>query len=221
MSIIPQPITQFPWRVMALLLAIAVFGTLVLYSAAGGSIFPWATNQAVRFCIFSAMALVLSRIPLEIFARFAFPAYGHLKLSGIVESLATLLFRLSGEDSRMLRETYRAAIWAQVRKDGADQLDGSGGSASGPVTFFRTHDLAFRIRRLRFLARHLADTLESEGAAEDEAVLAMHDAIYRALALYAELGFGEVARRHNYYRRPHGRVDALVLQWRPAWQGSA
>ncbi|WP_145201155.1 rod shape-determining protein RodA [Sphingobium sp. B2] len=76
MSIIPQPITQFPWRVMALLLAIAVFGTLVLYSAAGGSIFPWATNQAVRFCIFSAMALVLSRIPLEIFARFAFPAYG-------------------------------------------------------------------------------------------------------------------------------------------------
>jgi patatin-related protein len=118
-------------------------------------------------------------------AGFAFPAYGHLKLSGIVESLATLLFRLSGEDSRMLRETYRAAIWAQVRKDGADQLDESGGSGSAPVTFFRTHDLAFRIRRLRFLARHLADTLESEGAAEDEAVLAMHDAIYRALALYA------------------------------------
>ncbi len=75
MSIIPQPLTQFPWRVLALLLAIAMFGTLVLYSAAGGSIFPWATNQAVRFCVFSAMALVLSRIPLEIFARFAFPAY--------------------------------------------------------------------------------------------------------------------------------------------------
>lgn len=75
MSIIPQPLTQFPWRVLALLLAIAIFGTLVLYSAAGGSIFPWATNQAVRFCVFSGMALVLSRIPLEIFARFAFPAY--------------------------------------------------------------------------------------------------------------------------------------------------
>ena len=55
------------------------------------------------------------------------------------------------------------------------------GTATSAVTFFRTHDLAFRIRRLRFLARHLADTLESEGAAEDEAVLAMHDAIYRAL----------------------------------------
>jgi ribosomal-protein-alanine N-acetyltransferase len=42
-----------------------------------------------------------------------------------------------------------------------------------------------------------------------------------ALALYAGLGFGDVARRRNYYRRPHGRVDALVLQWRSVSQGSA
>lgn len=76
MSIVPKPLTEFPWRILALLLAIAGFGTVVLYSAASGSIFPWAVNQAVRFCIFSAMALGLSRIPVEIFARFAFPAYG-------------------------------------------------------------------------------------------------------------------------------------------------
>ncbi|KQM97020.1 rod shape-determining protein RodA [Sphingobium sp. Leaf26] len=76
MSIVPKPLTEFPWRILALLLAIAGFGTVVLYSAASGSIFPWAVNQAVRFCIFSAMALGLSRIPVEVFARFAFPAYG-------------------------------------------------------------------------------------------------------------------------------------------------
>ena len=76
MSIVPKPITEFPWRILALLLVIAGFGTVVLYSAASGSIFPWAVNQAVRFCIFSGMALALSRIPVEIFARFAFPAYG-------------------------------------------------------------------------------------------------------------------------------------------------
>ncbi|MBH1997899.1 MAG: rod shape-determining protein RodA [Sphingomonadaceae bacterium] len=76
MSIIPQPITQFPWRVLALLLAIAIFGTAVLYSAAGGSIFPWAINQGIRFIVFSAMALALSRISVDLFARFAFPAYG-------------------------------------------------------------------------------------------------------------------------------------------------
>ena len=76
MSIVPKPVTDFPWRILALLLAIAGFGTLVLFSAAGGHILPWAANQSVRFVIFSIMALVLSRIPVEIFARFAFPAYG-------------------------------------------------------------------------------------------------------------------------------------------------
>ena len=76
MSIVPEPLTQFPWRVLGILLAIAGFGTLVLYSAAGGSITPWAINQGVRFVIFSGMALVLSRISLETFARLAFPAYG-------------------------------------------------------------------------------------------------------------------------------------------------
>ena len=119
-------------------------------------------------------------------AGFAFPAYGHLKLSGIVESLADLLFRLSGEEGAILREAYRRAIWAEVRANGADQLTDHAGSGAGPVAFFRTHDLAFRVRRLRFLARRLADTLESETAADDPAVQAMHDAIYGALAIYAE-----------------------------------
>jgi rod shape determining protein RodA len=87
MSIVPQPLTQFPWRVVLLLLAIATFGTLVLYSAAGGNIFPWAVNQGVRFCIFSGMALALSRVPLEIFSRFAFPAYGAVLVALVLVEL--------------------------------------------------------------------------------------------------------------------------------------
>jgi patatin-related protein len=119
-------------------------------------------------------------------AGFAYPAYGHLKLSGIVESLCALLFRLSGEDSAMMREAYRQAIWAEIRRSGADHLGEGNGSAAAPVAFFRAHDLAYRIRRLRYLARRLADTLELEADADDPAVQAMHDAIYGALALYAE-----------------------------------
>ena len=87
MSIIPQPLTQSPWRVLALLLAIAGFGTLVLYSSAGGSIFPWAFNQAVRFCIFTVMALALSRIPVEVFARYTFPAYGAVLVALVLVEL--------------------------------------------------------------------------------------------------------------------------------------
>jgi rod shape determining protein RodA len=87
MSIVPQPLTQFPWRVLALLLAIAGFGTIVLYSSAGGSIFPWAANQAVRFCIFTVMALVLSRIPVPVFARYTFPAYGAILVALVLVEL--------------------------------------------------------------------------------------------------------------------------------------
>ncbi|MDI1296425.1 MAG: rod shape-determining protein RodA [bacterium] len=99
MSIVPQPITDFPWRVLGLLLAIAGFGTLVLYSAAGGSIFPWAVNQGVRFCVFSAMALTLSRIPLDLFARLAFPAYGAI-LAALV--LVELIGGVAGGSQRWI-----------------------------------------------------------------------------------------------------------------------
>ncbi len=119
-------------------------------------------------------------------AGFAFPAYGHLKLSGIVESLSALLLRLSGEESGMMRDTYRQAVWLVVRKAGVDRLTEKDGANSASVQFFRTHDLAFRIRRLRFLARRLADTLETEADQDDPALQTMHDAIYRALALYVE-----------------------------------
>ena len=119
-------------------------------------------------------------------AGFAFPAYGHLKLSGIVEDLAELLFRLSDEESPLMRENYRQALWSHVRATGADQLTENVGPASPPVLFFRTHDLSFRIRRLRFLARRLAETLEVESHAGEAVIQKMHDAIYQALAHYTE-----------------------------------
>jgi patatin-related protein len=121
-------------------------------------------------------------------AGFAFPAYAHLKLSNIVEEAAGLLFRLGGDGSAMMRETFRQALWSQVRGDGIDQIRDDGRGDIRPVTidFFRAHDLGFRIRRLRFLARRLAETLEIESAADPEALEKLHDAIYWGLAHYLQ-----------------------------------
>lgn len=119
-------------------------------------------------------------------AGFAFPAYGHLKLSGIVEDLADLLFRLSGEESPLMRESYRQALWGHVRSIRADRLTEDVGRDSAPVGFFRKHDLAFRIRRLRFLARRLSETLEVEASADEAVIQKMHDAIYQAMSHYTE-----------------------------------
>ena len=65
-----------PWRLIFLLLGLVGFGTLVLYSAAGGSFSPWAATHAVRFGIFLVMATVISFIPEGWWRQLALPFYG-------------------------------------------------------------------------------------------------------------------------------------------------
>nr|WP_245646580.1 rod shape-determining protein RodA [Sphingomonas soli] len=74
-GVVPAQLAQLPWRIIFLVIAIGVFGLLVLYSAASGNIRPWALNQGTRFFIFLAMAIVLSRIPESFWAMGAFPLY--------------------------------------------------------------------------------------------------------------------------------------------------
>ena len=121
-------------------------------------------------------------------AGFAYPAYGHLKLSTIVEEIAEMLFLLGGDGSTMMRESWRQYLWSHVRARGLDQVtvETRSGARDPVEDFFRHHDLGFRIRRLRFLARRLAETLEVDSAAEPEALNAIRDAIYEGLALYLE-----------------------------------
>lgn len=75
MSLVPEPVKRLPWRVYALLTLMALFGCIVLYSAAGGHIMPWAGMQAVRFLIFCLMAETIARIPFSLVERMALPLY--------------------------------------------------------------------------------------------------------------------------------------------------
>ena len=72
---VPTPLRQLPWQLLFLLMGIAGFGSVVLYSAAGGSLTPWAASHAIRFTIFLVMAILMSRIPEQSYARLAFPGY--------------------------------------------------------------------------------------------------------------------------------------------------
>jgi rod shape determining protein RodA len=87
-SLIPAPIAELPWRVLLLVTFITGFGLLVLYSAAGAHLMPWALPQAVRFVLFLGLAIAISRVPLQRLKAFAFPAYGGvLLLLVLVEAL--------------------------------------------------------------------------------------------------------------------------------------
>jgi rod shape determining protein RodA len=98
-GLIPEPLAQLPWRVILLVLGIAGFGLVVLYSAAGGSMKPWALPQAVRFFAFLAGALVASRVPEKVWKAGALPAYGLLVLALV---LVELLGAVRGGSQRWL-----------------------------------------------------------------------------------------------------------------------
>jgi rod shape determining protein RodA len=77
-SIVPAPIASLPWRVILILLALVCFGATVLYSAAGGNFQPWSANHVIRFIVLLAMAIVMSRMPLDFWKSITFPLYGIL-----------------------------------------------------------------------------------------------------------------------------------------------
>ena len=79
-SLVPRPLAELPWRTILLVLAIGGFGLVILYSAAGGNLKPWAWSQGIRFAVFIVMALVLSRVPEAVWRAIAFPAYGVILL---------------------------------------------------------------------------------------------------------------------------------------------
>lgn len=74
-KLIPAPLLALPWRVLFLIVAIGAFGLVVLYSAAGGHLRPWALSQGLKFVVFIGMALVMSRIRVVWWRDVAWPGY--------------------------------------------------------------------------------------------------------------------------------------------------
>lgn len=74
-SIIPRPLQHVPWGLLAVVTAIGGFGLVVLYSAAGGSMTPWALSQGVRFLIFILVAILISWAGEDRLKMAAFPTY--------------------------------------------------------------------------------------------------------------------------------------------------
>jgi len=74
-TIIPQPLARLPWRLLFLVLGIGAIGILTLYSAAGGSMSPWALKQAIVFGVFLGIAVGMSWLKESSVKAAAFPIY--------------------------------------------------------------------------------------------------------------------------------------------------
>lgn len=77
-SLVPAPVARLPWAMLLLVMGIGGFGLVVLYSAAGASIRPWALSQGVKLVAFLLGAIALSRVGEARLSRLALPAYAAL-----------------------------------------------------------------------------------------------------------------------------------------------
>ena len=118
-------------------------------------------------------------------AGYAFQAYAQTKFAGILDNLARTVLQaapgLSMADPVALAAIFRRSL----QSEGIATLSASGGGANeAAIAFFRTHDTAFRIRRLRFLLRRLARDWEADPAIPDLALEEARVEIFKILALY-------------------------------------
>ncbi|WP_338447580.1 patatin-like protein [Pelagerythrobacter marensis] len=150
-------------------------------------------------------------------AGYAFQSYAQAKFTGIVEDLAELVFDAAPElevpDARPIALHLRSALATQ----GLDRLSSpSGGASSEAIAFFRAHDVGFRVRRLRLLARRLSREWDADPDIPSAAVEEAREAIYAILALYFDrenvgnLGpdFASIAAR--VMTDPVAVIDALA-----------
>ncbi|MBB4153126.1 patatin-related protein [Sphingomonas jinjuensis] len=116
-------------------------------------------------------------------AGFAYAAYGHLKLAGVVETITQLLYRAGGEPGRARWRRIRSAIETAIATKGFGDAGPSfaGKESAATIDFLRRYDLGFRIRRLRLMARRVA-----EMEAERDDLGPIRDAIYAALSAYLD-----------------------------------
>lgn len=113
---------------------------------------------------------------------FAYAAYAHLKLSGIVEEIADFAARISAGRPDFAADQFRRDLWNEIRARGVDQISSARHNERDPsVIFFRQLDVGFRIRRLRFLARNVTAMVDT-GEASDADLIPLRSTIYDRLA---------------------------------------
>jgi rod shape determining protein RodA len=71
-----EKLAEVNWGLIALLAAIACVGFVMLYSAANGSLQPWALRQMVRFAAGVVLLVGLALVDLRFWLRYAYAIYG-------------------------------------------------------------------------------------------------------------------------------------------------
>lgn len=149
-------------------------------------------------------------------AGFAYHSYAQAKFSGIIDHMARTINEAAPELGLPGLDPICQRLRAELAARGMQSLSyPKGGASKEAIAFFRSHDIAFRIRRLRFLARRLSIEWESDSEISENDRERAKKLVYDSLALYFEretvdwLGAQFVADAHVVMQNPGESVDAL------------
>ncbi len=118
-------------------------------------------------------------------ADFAYHGYAQVKFAGVIEALAHLIHCATPDLKLVNPQPIAHFLSGHLAAHGLDRLTDLRGGASQPaIEFFIAHDLQFRIRRLRLLARRLSEDWDNTEGVTDAALERARVAVYSALALY-------------------------------------
>ncbi len=145
-------------------------------------------------------------------AGFTYPAYAHLKLSQIVESMASLFAEIGGHTETGRSDRVRKEVWRYVRHRGFDHVTRTTAPKQANqddfVRFIKRFDLGFRIRRLRYLVRRVTEWGDSADTSDFQHVERLKAELYELLAPYVD-------RRTPSYYGPWVREPAKAANKDP------
>ncbi len=119
-------------------------------------------------------------------AGFAYHGYAQVKFAGIVDDLAKIIHAAAPELKLASPEPIAHLLTVHLSQHGLDRMSAlrGGGASPAAIEFFTAHDLPFRIRRLRLLARRLTQDWDDNEDVSASARERAREVVYGALALY-------------------------------------
>lgn len=112
---VPAAIARQPWSILLPLTLLVSFGAAVLDSAAGGRFETWSMSHLLRFVVFLVMAMIIARLPQDLFRRVALPVYGVLCLLLV---LVELIGGIGGGSQRWLNLGFMTLQPSELMKPG-------------------------------------------------------------------------------------------------------
>jgi len=149
-------------------------------------------------------------------AGYAFQPYAQAKVAGIVDDLARTALNAAPGLKLADAEPIAIRLRREMDERGLTTLVEGGAVSVDALAFLRAHDLGFRIRRLRLIARRLSREWEADPAIPEDALDAAREAIYPILALYfaregtADLGDDFAVLAGKVMEEPGAVLDALA-----------